>query len=239
MSINRCVLLVSLIVIMGCIPLASFGMDKGADGDGKVKVLAFMDHGYGSSYNVTDPEFKSIKEQFEGFGWEITVAGPEKMLKPCPWSAETFGEGELETDALFEEINDISVYDALVIMPGRQFENIIANEHAMALIKQAEKEGLVVAAWCRAVQVLAKADLVRGKKIIGNFNLKADYEAAGADYVDYKVVQKDGKRHFEGITPPVRDGNIITTVRSRFYRNEMCELIKEAVESSSYTNSQP
>ncbi len=35
------------------------------------------------------------------------------------------------------------------------------------------------------------------------------------------------------VTPPIKDGNIITTVRSLYYRNEMCQLINKAIEEKS------
>jgi hypothetical protein len=44
------------------------------------------------------------------------------------------------------------------------------------------------------------------------------------------VIKKDGKRVFVDAVPPIADGNIITTVRSKYYRKAMCDLIKTDVD---------
>jgi hypothetical protein len=70
---------------------------------------------------------------------------------------------------------------------------------------------LIVSAWCRAVRVLAAADVIDGKDVTGHADYQAIYESAGAT--------------FHELVPPIIDGNIVTGVRSRFYRTEMCEAI--------------
>ena len=97
-------------------------------------------------------------------------------------------------------------------------------------MKEANQEKIIIAAWCRAVRLLAAADIVEGKNIIGHFDYFDEYKAAGANYIEYSFTWKDGKKIFNNVSPPIQDGNIITTVRSLYYRNEMCELIKKTVE---------
>ena len=80
--------------------------------------------------------------------------------------------------------------------------------------------------------MLATADIIRGKNVIGHFDYFDEYKAAGANYVEYSFIWDNGKKIFQNVTPPIRDGNIITTVRSLYYRNEMCQLIKEAIEEN-------
>jgi len=91
---------------------------------------------------------------------------------------------------------------------------------------------MVIAAWCRGVRLLTAADIIRGKNVIGHFDYFEDYKAAGANYIEYSFKWENGNKIFENVTPPIRDRNIITTVRSLYYRNEMCQLIKEAVEET-------
>jgi len=230
----KIMLLAVLLLIIGTASITSNEAIKagtaGNSNSNGVKVLLLMNDGFGSSFRVTEENYDSIIKQFKDFGWNITVAGYADKLLPCPWAKKNFNEKELETDVKLSMITDISEYDALVIMPGRSFKNIIENKKALELIRKAAEKNLIIAAWCRGVRVLAKADVIRGKRIIGNFNHAADYKAAGADYVDYKVIKKDGKRVFVDVVPPIADGNIITTVRSKYYRKAMCDLIKTGVD---------
>jgi hypothetical protein len=75
--------------------------------------------------------------------------------------------------------------------------------------------GIVVSAWCRAVRILAAADVIDGKNITGNADYEAEFVAAGAT--------------FNELVPPVIDENLVTGVRSRYYREEMCQAIATAV----------
>ena len=72
-------------------------------------------------------------------------------------------------------------------------------------------------AWCRAVRVLARAGVLDGRRAVGHADYASEYEAAGATHL--------GDDH-----PPVIDANIVTSVRSRFYRSETCEAIGRAVQ---------
>ena len=54
---------------------------------------------------------------------------------------------------------------------------------------------------------------------MGHADYADEYAAAGATYL--------GNDH-----PPVLDGNILTSVRSRFYRTQTCEAIGKAVEQN-------
>lgn len=191
-----------------------------------IQVLLIMDDDFGVSYQVEAQNILSIKEQLEGFGWELTVAGVKDTLVPCAWGSETFGTKPFRTDLRVSVIDDVTKYQAVIILPGRSHENLIRNRYVLDLISEADKKGLVLAAWCRGVRLLAAADVVLGKHIIGHMDYADEYKKAGAHYVRF---YKKGIREFFDVTPPFADGNIITTVRSLFYRDEMCLRIKQAV----------
>lgn len=192
----------------------------------KISVLLIMDDAFGVSYQIAVQEILSIKQQFENFGWDLTVAGVKDTLIPCAWSKDTFGAKSLKTDLKVSVIKDVTEYDAVVVLPGSSHENLICDQHFLNLIAEADRQGLVIAGWCRGVRVLAAAGVVRDKNIIGHMDYADEYDKAGAHYVRF---HKKGVREFFDVTPPIADGNIITTVRSLYYRNQMCDRIRQTV----------
>ena len=203
--------------------------DKKHSEQNKINVLLVADDSYGSSFVVGDNKIKSIKQQFEEFGWNLIISGVKDTLTPCDWGNHTYGTDKMIVTKKISEIKNISEFDAITVLPGRGFPNLLSNSEMMNLLKKANQEGIIIAAWCRGVQLLATADIIRGKNVIGHFDYFDEYKTAGANYVEYSFIWDNGKKIFQNVTPPIRDGNIITTVRSLYYRNEMCQLIKEAI----------
>ncbi len=170
-----------------------------------IKILFVMDNEYGTCYNY-------IRIVFERFGWDITTTALIPTINKC-----AFGGGTpLDVDILLTEIDDVTKYDILTIMPGSSHDTLRANETALDLIRDAVNQDLVVTAWCRAVRVLADAGVIDGKDVTGHQDYQLEYEAAGAT--------------FFASVPPITDGNIITSVRSTFYREETCNAIGAAVD---------
>ena len=163
-----------------------------------------MDTDYGVNYHY-------IRIVFERYGWEITTTALNQTIFECSYGGGT----PLNVDILISEISDVTEYDVVTIMPGESHENLRTNENALNLIQEAVAENLIVTAWCRAVRVLAAADVIDGKNVTGHVDYQAEYEAAGATF-------------FESV-PPITDENIITSVRSNYYREETCEAIAMAV----------
>jgi putative intracellular protease/amidase len=170
-----------------------------------VKILFIMDHDYGANYHYIRP----ILEQY---GWNVTITGLFSTLEPCGYQS---GTATLDVDILIQDISNITEYDAISIMPGNSHDNLRESQVALDLIREAVDEELVVSAWCRAVRVLAAADVLDGVNITGHADYREEYEVAGAI--------------FNELVPPVIDGNIVTGVRSRFYRTEMCIAIATAL----------
>lgn len=170
-----------------------------------IQILFLMDHDYGANYHAIWPIM-------EGWGWNITIAGLDNPLTPCDYQNPS---ALVYIDCNIHDIEDITAYDAISIMPGESHANLLVDAATLELIQDAVQEGLVVSAWCRAVRVLAAAGVLDGVNITGNADYEAEYLAAGAI--------------FNELVPPVIDGNIVTGVRSRFYRREMCEAIATAL----------
>lgn len=172
--------------------------------DGPIKILFVMDEDYGYCYGP-------IRAVFERFGWDITTTALTETLTSCDYADNV----QLDVDIVLTEISDVTEYDIVTIMPGSSHDALRTNETALDLIRDAVSANLIVTAWCRAVRVLAVADVIDGKNVTGNVDYQAEYEAAGATF-------------FES-SPPITDGNIITSVRSTFYREETCNAIAAAV----------
>ncbi len=182
-----------------------------------VEALLLLGRNYGANYYLAT-------DKFDEFGWNSTVAGLTETIQPCPIYAGPLGCPPITADILFTDLSDFSSYDCLVIMSsshaaGNPCGDILANEAALDLVAQALNEGLVVAAWCTGVRVLAAADIIDGLQVTGNPNYQAEYEAAGAIYLGSG-------------TPPVTDERIVTCTRGQYYNIQNCEAVAAAVENS-------
>ena len=172
--------------------------------DDPVEILLILDHDYGG--NV--PPIITI---FERYGWDITTTALNQTVSSCNY----LGNEVMIVDILMTEISDVTQFDAISIMPGNSHDLLRTNQTCFDLINAAMDADVVVSAWCRAVRVLAAADIIDGKTITGNADYETEYVAAGAT--------------FNELVPPVIDGNLVTGVRSRYYREEMCQAIATAI----------
>ncbi len=159
----------------------------------------------------------SILEKFERYGWDLTIAGTKDHVAPCPFAAERKLEAP-KIDRLIDNITDVTEFDAVSILPGPSHTCLIESDHVLRLVHQAVDEGLVVSAWCRGVRVLAAADVVRGRQIVGHEDDKAFIEQAGGIFI--------GQDH-----PPITDENLVTGARSYYYRAKNADAIKKAVQA--------
>jgi putative intracellular protease/amidase len=166
--------------------------------------------------NCTSNENKlSILEKFRRYGWDVTLAGSQRSVRPCAYAAER-GAMPLELDCTVDEIRDVLDYDGISILPGPSHAGLIKSPKALRMIRDAVAAGRVVSAWCHGVRVLAAADAVRGKHIVGHAADKDIVEAAGGIFV--------GHDH-----PPVTDGRLVTGARSYYYRAKNADAIRNAM----------
>jgi putative intracellular protease/amidase len=170
-----------------------------------VEILLILDNDYGGNYHF-------IRTIFERFGWSITTTALTPNVTPCIYQDP---ELVVTVDILLPEIPDVSAYDAISVMPGESHDLLLTNQTALDFIHEANASGIVVSAWCRAVRVLAAADVIDGRNVTGHLDYESEYEAAGAT--------------FFASVPPIIDENLVTAVRSRFYRDEMCAAIADAI----------
>jgi protease I len=99
----------------------------------------------------------------------------------------------------FEEINPED-YDALVIPGGRAPEYLRLNERILKIIRHFSDTNKPIAAICHGAQLLAAADVLKGKSCTAYPAVGPEVKLAGAKWVDIPV----DKAHVDGrlVTAP-------------------------------------
>ncbi len=100
-------------------------------------------------------------------------------------------------NATFDHIKP-EQYDALVIPGGRAPEYIRLNPRVLEIVRHFVTAKKPIAALCHGAQVLAAADVVKGKKVSAYPAVGPDVERAGGQYVEVPM------------TEAVVDGNLVT-----------------------------
>lgn len=178
----------------------------------------------------TGANYYLMGDVIEEYGWSVTHTGVFDTIMPCPWFASHGPVYPIISDVRLEEITDISDYDCLIIPPSagnaapipNSNSDLIQSKDALMLIKRAVYYGLPVYSTCAGVRVLAAADVVRGKFIVGSPRFRAEYTAAGANYV--------GRPRNDN--PPTIDENIITSARGQYYNYANVMAIATVIENN-------
>ena len=100
-------------------------------------------------------------------------------------------------NANFDEVHPES-YDALVVPGGRAPEYLRLNPRVLEIVRHFAETNKPIAAICHAAQILAAADVIRGRQVSGYAACAPEVRLAGGEYVE---------------TPPdgaIRDGNLVT-----------------------------
>ncbi len=93
----------------------------------------------------------------------------------------------VSVDAQADAVSAVE-FDA-VIVPGGYAPDMMRRHPAMVtLVREAGRQGKVVAAICHAGWMLASADIVKGKRVTSFSSIKDDMVNAGAQWVDQEVV---------------------------------------------------
>ena len=89
-------------------------------------------------------------------------------------------------------------YDALMIAGGRAPEYLRLNNHLIEIVRSFAADHKPIAAICHAAQILAAADVIRGRRVSAYAACAPEVRLAGGEYVE---------------TPPdgaIRDDNLVT-----------------------------
>jgi protease I len=93
---------------------------------------------------------------------------------------------------------DADDYDALIIAGGRAPEYLRLDDRLIAIVRSFFRADKPIAAICHAAQILAAADVIRGRRVSGYSACAPEIRLAGAEFVD---------------TAPdraIRDGNLVS-----------------------------
>ncbi|MFC1564904.1 DJ-1/PfpI family protein [candidate division KSB1 bacterium] len=167
------------------------------------EMLFIMGENFGGNYFL-------YGDVFEQYGWTFIHAGVGDTLVNCPFINREQDEPFIITDIKVNSIANVTEYDGVAVMASSTFfsedplREIMDSPDAINLLKTANANELPVLALCAGVRVLAAADVIRGKSVVGHPKFQSEYETAGATFL--------GNDH-----PPIIDGNIITGVRGQYY----------------------
>src|SRR6059036_2120557 len=79
-------------------------------------------------------------------------------------------------------------FDAVVVPGGYAPDMMRRHEAMVTLVREAARQGKVVAAICHAGWMLASAGVIKGRKVTSFFSIKDDMVNAGGQWVDQEVV---------------------------------------------------
>lgn len=100
-------------------------------------------------------------------------------------------------NANFDEV-DPSKYDALAIAGGRAPEYLRLNDRVIKIVRQFAEANKPIAAVCHGAQLLAAAEVIRGKRVSAYPACAPEVRLAGGEYVDIPV------------DAAITDGNLVT-----------------------------
>ena len=214
--INRLLAFMAFVV---CFTATGYGLDplQGPRAPATVKALLLVDDLYGASINIEDGQ-NNILENFESYGWEVSIACCSQDVKPGPW-ASVKGCEILTPDIMTYQLDNALKWDVIVVAPGESYQHLMKCPFVLSVLSQAKSNNIPIAAWGRGVSLLAEAGIIDGVEISAHAEYMDEYLAAGATY------------HGD-FDSPINDRNIITCGNVKEYRQEMCALIHEAVENA-------
>lgn len=104
--------------------------------------------------------------------WDITVETPGY---------------DIEADIAFADV-DPQDYMGLVLPGGRAPEFLRYDQNLIGIVRHFMAKGKPVASICHGIEILATADVIRGKEVTTIPRCRFDAEVAGAIYVDAPLV---------------------------------------------------
>ena len=147
----------------------------------------------GDATEVLDTMYPYFRLPEDGF--EVVVAAPEKRLYhmvlhevPPGWdlTRETAGY-HLESDIAFREI-DPTEYAGIVISGGRAPEYLRYDQDLMRVTRHFFETNKPVASICHGIEIIAAADVIRGRKVTTVPKCVYDATFSGGEFVNEPVV---------------------------------------------------
>jgi protease I len=146
----------------------------------------------GDAAEVTDTLYPFYRVQEDGY--RCVVAAPEErtyhlvMHDSHPdWDITVESAGyRFASDVAFRDI-DSGDYDGVIISGGRAPEYIRYDEDLLRVVREMDAAGKPIASVCHGIEVIAAADVIRGRLVTTVAKCRYDAESAGGVYVDEPV----------------------------------------------------
>lgn len=121
---------------------------------------------------------------------EVKKAGHQADIIGLKQGQEVKGKEGKVTYTIDKSIADVSIqdYDAVVIPGGSSPENLRLDSHILKFVTEADKAGKPIASICHGPQILASANLLKGRTITSYPPLQDDMVNAGAQFKDEEVI---------------------------------------------------
>lgn len=121
---------------------------------------------------------------------EVKKAGHQADIIGLKQGQEVKGKQGKVTYTTDKTIADVSIndYDAVVIPGGSSPENLRLDSHILKFVREADKASKPIASICHGPQILASADLLKGRTITSYPPLQDDMVNAGATFKDEEVI---------------------------------------------------
>jgi len=128
-------------------------------------------------------------------GYQVLVAAPQKRTyhlvmhdKHPDWDITVESPGyRLAADIAFRDIRP-EEYAGLVISGGRAPEYLRYDNDLLGVVRDFFTKNLPVASVCHGIEIVAAADVIRGRTVTTVAKCRFDAEVCGAKYVDEEVV---------------------------------------------------
>ncbi|WP_289659097.1 type 1 glutamine amidotransferase domain-containing protein [Flavobacterium panacagri] len=135
----------------------------------------------GAQVDIVAPKYNPAPERYGLVYPEMskTHVMAIQYLQPVGW---------IKFDRTADQIK-VSDYDA-VFIPGGAWnpDNLRYDKDVIKFIQDFNKAGKLIAAICHAPVVLASADILKGRKLTGYWNIQVDLKNAGGNVVEQSVV---------------------------------------------------
>jgi protease I len=147
----------------------------------------------GDAAEVLDTMYPLFRIREEGH--DMVVAGPEKRIYHLvqhdthpEWDITIESPGyKLASDIAFRDVKP-EEYAGMVISGGRAPEYLRYDKDLLRLVRALNEKGKPIASVCHGIEIIAAADVIRGKTVTTVAKCRLDAEGAGAEYVDREVV---------------------------------------------------
>jgi len=156
---------------------------------------------------VEDYEIMVPFQALQMVGHTVDAVCPDKIAGQVVKTAihdfegdQTYSEKRGHNFVLNATFTDVRAedYDGLVIPGGRAPEYLRLNKKVLEIVRHFATENKPIAAICHAVQILAAADVIRGKRLSGYPACAPEVELAGGTYIELAM------------TDAIVDGNLVS-----------------------------